>query len=648
MRESETERKYSLVLIVDDDLTMRLLERESLEQAGFVVEEAADGIQALAAFRRLNPDIVLFDVMMPEMDGFTLCKEIRKTEGGQLTPLLMVTGLDDLESINRAYEMGATEFIAKPINWTLLGHHVRYMLRASSAFADLKNSEEALREERDRAKQYLDIVGVLVMVLDAAGTIILVNRKGCEILGVKEGEMLGKNWFDTFLPQGRRGKAKEDFLRLTGGDIKLLKYYEIPVVTKGGEDRILSVHTSLMRNQTGDIAGILFSGEDITERKKMENELVKVEKLESIGILAGGIAHDFNNILTAILGNINLIRMSADPNDKMYKRLMEAEKATLRATDLTQQLLTFSRGGAPVKKTTSIAVIIKESSSFVLRGSNVKCELRIADEVWPTEADAGQMSQVIQNLVINASQAMPEGGVIRIHLDNLTLRAGAGVPLPEGKYIKIVVEDQGTGISEEHLQKIFDPYFTTKRKGNGLGLAIVYSIMKSHGGYITAESSVGIGTIFTLYLPASEKHITEEKPAGEDPISGKGRILIMDDEEMVRNVTGEMLNDIGYEIAYANDGLEMIDVFMKARESARPFDAVILDLTVPGGMGGKEAIKKLRKIDPHVIAIASSGYSVDPVMSNYKSYGFTAVLAKPDRYSELSNILHMIQGEMEQ
>ncbi|MGC2061769.1 MAG: response regulator, partial [Thermodesulfovibrionales bacterium] len=426
MRESEAGRKYPLVLIVDDDLTMRILEREALEQAGFVVEEAADGIQALAAFRRLNPDIVLFDVMMPEMDGFTLCKEIRKTEGGQLTPLLMVTGLDDLESINRAYEMGVSEFIAKPINWALLGHHVRYMLRSSSAFAALKYSEKALREERDRANQYLDIVGVLVMVLDAAGTIALVNRMGCEILGVKEEEILGKNWFDTFLLQGRRGKAKEDFLKLMGGDSKLLKHYEIPVVTKGGADRILSVHTSLMRDQTGDLCGILFSGEDITERKKMESELVKVEKLESIGILAGGIAHDFNNILTAILGNISLIRMSADPNDKMYERLVEAEKATHRATDLTQQLLTFSKGGSPVKITTSIAAIIKESSSFVLRGSNVKCEIIMTDAIGPIEVDVGQMSQVIQNLVINASQAMPAGGVIRIYVDNFMLWAGAG------------------------------------------------------------------------------------------------------------------------------------------------------------------------------------------------------------------------------
>ncbi|MGC2063534.1 MAG: ATP-binding protein, partial [Thermodesulfovibrionales bacterium] len=331
----------------------------------------------------------------------------------------------------------------------------------------------------------------------------------------------------------------------------------------------------------------------------------------------------------------------------MYERLVEAEKATHRATDLTQQLLTFSKGGSPVKITTSIAAIIQESSSFVLRGSNVKCEIIMTDAIEPIEVDVGQMSQVIQNLVINASQAMPAGGVIRISVDNFMLWAGTGVPLPEGKYIKIAVEDRGTGISEEHLQKIFDPYFTTKRLGSGLGLAIVYSIMKSHGGYITAESSIGIGTIFTLYLPVSENNFAVEKPAVENLISGKGRILLMDDEEMVRNVTGAMLKNIGYEIAYASDGLEMIEVFMKARESACPFDAVILDLTVPGGMGGKEAIKKLRQIDPHVKAIASSGYSVDPVMSNYESYGFTAAIAKPYRYIDLSNILHMIKGETE-
>jgi CheY-like chemotaxis protein/anti-sigma regulatory factor (Ser/Thr protein kinase) len=334
--------------------------------------------------------------------------------------------------------------------------------------------------------------------------------------------------------------------------------------------------------------------------------------------------------------------MYVGKESRAYRRLEEAERATMRAADLTQQLLTFSKGGAPIKRSASIVEIIEESARFALSGSNVKCVCQFPDNLWSVEVDEGQMHQVFHNLVINADQAMPEGGIITVHADNAIL--GAGGPVQAGKYVKIVFEDQGTGISEEHIQKIFAPYFTTKEKGRGLGLAVVYSIIKNHGGHITVESRLGAGTTFTLYLPASDKPIAEEKGHEEEPIVGKGRILLMDDEDVVRDIAGEILKEIGYEVEIAKDGREALELYRTAEESARPFDVVIMDLTIPGGMGGKEAIKKLHEINPRVKAIVSSGYANDPVMANFRDYGFDAVIPKPYSGKDLSRIVHKILG----
>jgi CheY-like chemotaxis protein len=307
-------------------------------------------------------------------------------------------------------------------------------------------------------------------------------------------------------------------------------------------------------------------------------------------------------------------------------------------------------------KVASIPELVKEVVNFSLRGSNVRCEFDLPDNLWPVEVDTGQISQVINNLIINASQAMPEGGIIRLCAENIILGSNDNdndndiVLLKEGKYIKISVKDQGIGIPKEHLSKIFDPYFTTKETGSGLGLAISYSIIKKHGGYITIESESGSGTTVYIYLPASEKdlfrveHIVDE----ENLAAGRGKILLMDDQESLRNMVGEMLVYLGYEVVLAREGDEAIELYRKAKESGRDFDAVILDLTVPGGTGGKEAVQKLREIDPGVKAVVSSGYSYDPIMSEYKKYGFIGVVAKPYEVGELSKVLYkVIRGTKE-
>jgi len=389
---------------------------------------------------------------------------------------------------------------------------------------------------------------------------------------------------------------------------------------------------------------------DITDRRRLEEEQQRVAKLESVGLLARGIAHDFNNILTAILGNLSLVRMEAKPGSDTYDNLDQAEKASKRAKDITNQLLTFSRGGAPIKKLTPLTDLIHDTVSFALRGSNIRCRYSLPSDLWHAEIDAGQVSQVIHNLVINAQQAMPTGGEIEITVENMALREtqslGRGLPLTQGNYIRIAVADHGTGIPAKYMDKIFDPFFSTKKEGSGLGLATSFSIARNHGGHISVESEPGVGSTFYLYLPASlEKAGMGQEDEGTVKRVHKARILVMDDEQIVRQVAGRMLNHIGYEdIEFAEDGARAVELYKAALESGRPFTVCILDLTVPGGLGGEEAIGELRRIDPGVKAIVSSGYADQSIMAGYKEYGFSGMVAKPYTIEELGKVIYDVIG----
>lgn len=377
-------------------------------------------------------------------------------------------------------------------------------------------------------------------------------------------------------------------------------------------------------------------------REQMEEERQKIEKLESIGTLAGGIAHDLNNFLTAIVGNISLAMVFEDPQKK-DRLLTEADKACTQVSNLTKQLLTFSKGGAPILQAAIIGDLLKDSAAFALRGSNVECELIIPDDLWPAEIDVGQINQVINNLAINARQAMPDGGTIAIQAENVTMDTESSLPIEAGGYIKISLKDQGTGISQENLQKIFDPFFTTKQAGSGLGLATSYSIIEKHKGYISVESQIDIGTTFYIYLPASLGEIPmQDEKVEKKPTIGTGKILVMDDEKHVRDTTASVLTSMGYEVTTTINGAEAIKTYKEEMASDNPFDAIILDLTIPGGMGGKEAIKELIEIDPGVKAVVSSGYSGDPILSNFREYGFMDLIPKPYKIQELNEILHRV------
>jgi len=400
-------------------------------------------------------------------------------------------------------------------------------------------------------------------------------------------------------------------------------------------------------NAEGQIESVLSVSREITARKKLEEERLRTSKLDSLSLLAGGIAHDFNNFLTAILGQLDLAKFSLPLNDPLYQRLVEAEKASFRARDLTQKLLTFAKGGTPSKELSSLKPLIEESARFMACGSNVSCHFHLPDDLWDVEIDIGQISQVIQNLVVNAMQAMPEGGMLSIQGTNVLRQAPDPTMAPEaslekGKWVKIVFQDQGVGISPDNLQKIFDPYFTTKATGNGLGLATCFSIIKHHGGQLTVSSIVGTGTTFVMWLPASQsvQPVVDKKEM--DLCPGTGKILVMDDESSIRGLLGEMLKFCGYTVEVAKDGKETLLLYQQAQEQGEPFQAVILDLTIPGGMGGKEVMKKLLEINPNVRAIVESGYSTDSILAHYREYGFQEKIAKPFDLAQLSNIIHKV------
>ena len=492
-------------------------------------------------------------------------------------------------------------------------------------------------EQRRMLRTLLDTLPDIIVFKDTESVFRVCNRKACEFFGLSESELIGKTDFD-----------------LLPGDLaRSFRSEEVRVMTEGNtliaERQVQTAHASIweeaikvpLHDEQGQVVGILSAARDISDRKRMERELLRAQKLESVGILAGGIAHDFNNLLTAILGNLSLAREEAQEqgHGQLARTLTSAERATFRARDLTQQLLTFARGGAPVKRVFSLSEPLAEWTQFALHGSNVRYQVSTSSNLWPVDADEGQIGQAMSNLVINAQQAMPSGGTVHVSVRNLEVPHDTSI-LKAGKFVEIAVRDQGIGIPEEHQLKVFDPYFTTKQKGSGLGLTTTYSIIKNHGGHIGVESTIGEGTTFYVYLPASDDEPAPVEPPVRHTADGESaRILLMDDEDDIRQLGKRLLSHAGYTVELAKDGHEAIRLYSEARERQEPFDLVILDLTIPGGMGGEETILELRAIDPDVKAIVSSGYSTEAQMADYVRYGFDAVIPKPYQLDDMRNVV---------
>ncbi|MBO8131615.1 MAG: response regulator [Candidatus Marinimicrobia bacterium] len=410
---------------------------------------------------------------------------------------------------------------------------------------------------------------------------------------------------------------------------------------KGTGDRKIPFEINASLCLHGSEVFVFMICRDITMREILKQETIKAQKLESLGILAGGLAHDFNNILTVILGNLSLIKL-LNKDESFKKYIADIEKSVTRAREITSKLLTFSRGYAPIKKVTTIVDIIKESADFILSGSKSKVEITSNQNLFPVEVDVGQFHQVFNNFFLNADQAMPEGGIIRVDVDNVILPVSSQIPLPPGKYVKIEIEDKGIGIPDNLVQRIFDPYFTTKKNGSGLGLTTVYSIVKSHGGHVEVKSEVGKGTTFIIYIPATTQEAEEKEEEVEEIVKGSGRILVMDDNIMIRRVAGDILRQLGYSVDYASDGDEAILKYIKAKEMRNPFDLVILDLTIPGGKDGIETLKNLLDYDKDVKAILATGYADKISREEAENLGFCDIIFKPYSIAKLSKVIKKI------
>jgi len=505
----------------------------------------------------------------------------------------------------------------KPVR--LVGTHID--------ITDRKNAERRLKASEERYAILFNNSHDAVIIHDLKGRVLDVNQTMLDMFAVTREEILRMNIAEDLSGSGN----PLDMLPKIWNGVLGGKYLCFEWSGRRPHDNSsFPVEVCLRRISFGDGDLILANVHDITERRIMQDEIIKSQKLESLGTLAGGIAHDFNNILTAILGNLSFVRLQMDSANILSKRLEECEKAVSRAGELTRQLLTFSRGGEPAKKMVSPASLIGDATSLALRGSNAKCITELADSLWCIEADEGQISQVLHNLMLNAAQAMPSGGEVTVRAFNEQLGSDNPLMLKPGPYLTITVTDHGCGIPRNLLTRIFDPYFTTKTDGTGLGLASAYSIVRRHGGGMEVASTVGEGSCFTVHLPASPGNLPEEEKARTKPGPARsGRILIMDDNDMIREIATQILELLGYEVESCADGREAIVRFRLARESGRPFSAVILDLTIPGGMGGKEAAPLILEIDPDALLIVSSGYSSDPVVASFREYGFSGVINKP-------------------
>ncbi len=509
---------------------------------------------------------------------------------------------------------------------------------------DRRRAELALKAEKERLRVTLHSIGDAVITTDRAGLITLMNPVAEALTGWSEKEAVSRPLSQVFdIVNERTHEACENPVTtvLSSGRVVALANHT-KLISRDGSEYVIADSGAPIMDADRNIIGVVLVFRDVTSERRMQDELRKTEKLKSLGVLAGGIAHDFNNFLAGIVGNLSLAKLDLPPGNPIHTRMDEMEKAALRAKNLTLQLLTFAKGGEPDKRTLYLGDLVRESASFALRGTSIRCRFDIPTDLHTAEVDEGQITQVIHNLMINANQAMPEGGEVSVSGENVTLAADNHLTLPSGAYLRLTVQDAGTGIPPEHLRKVFDPYFTTKQKGSGLGLAVAHSIIEKHAGKLSIYSEMGIGTTIQIYLPAARGK-ADAPPAVTDEIHrGAGRILVMDDEAFIRTLAEDMLTTLGYTVTTARDGEDAVLRYRKALEKGAPYDAVILDLTIPGGMGGQETISHLRTLDPAVKAIVSSGYSNDPVIANHTCYGFQAAVKKPYLLHEISKALHQL------
>jgi len=494
-----------------------------------------------------------------------------------------------------------------------------------------------LERQRRLFSDVLDNSETFIYAFDRDGRFLIANKALTAAYNKGPGMMIGKSWDGLIDPEGARQHLANNRKVLESGRSMT---FEEEIHGPAGSRYYYSVKFPL-RDAVGTIYAVCGISTDITEKKKTERlmeELANMQRVESLGALAGGIAHDFNNMLTGIMANLSLLssRNSVGTDAELIHDTLEAAR---NAQALTTQLLSFSKGGKPVKKEICFGKALREIFSLATRGCAAAQELAVDEDLWSVEGDENQLKQAVNNILLNGIQSMPSGGTISLKAENIGDTATVPSPLQPGKYVKVTVSDSGIGIPAQYLPRIFEPYFTTKTKGHGLGLPMVWSVVKNHGGHIETESEPGKGTQFRIFLPATGRSLKVEAARVIKVAKGSGRILLLEDEEIVSRAAIRMLTELGYSCEITADGKEALKVYAAAKECGKPFDAVIMDLTIPGGMGGKEAGAELRRVSPEAVIIVSSGYSDEPVMADYHSFGFDAVLPKPYRYEDLAGAL---------
>ncbi len=635
------------VLFVDDNLVVRKEIGRFLKNRVGTHYLADDGRMGLESFKKFKPDIVLSDLQMPDMDGLEMALAIKEIDPN--VPVILMTAYDDKKYLLKALDIGIDGYIVKPVNYDILARSIFKNARELYHQQEILRLNKLLNEKiisLNEKTVYLDnillySIEMAIVATDSDLNIKYFNPLAKESLSFTSDKIIGENFSDLFTDGQVEYKKLLDAVKEVR---KRGQFSQILEIANDQGAKLLETQVSEIRDKESQLVGFVFMLRDVTDQRKMEDELNRMQRLESVGVMAGGLAHDFNNLMTTILGNIGLSKLYVTEGDDIFRNLTEAEKACGQARNLTDRFLTFSRGGTPYFKSFRVQDFLPDYVNLALSGTNISSTFLLSDDLWKVEVDEGQMSQVIQNIVINSLESMPNGGKLKVQAENTQIDQNQFVSLKTGQYVKISIIDEGKGITKENLSRIFDPYFSTKesgtQKGMGLGLSICYSIIKKHKGYITAESIPGKGTTILIYLPVYNEEINDGVKRKET--KGKCRILLMDDDQMVTDVASRMLSHLGYDPVTAKDGEETIELYETARETGKPFQIVILDLTIRGGLGGQETIIKLLEIDPQVKALVSSGYSSDPILANYQEYGFIGIVKKPYKIKELDDTIQKV------
>jgi two-component system cell cycle sensor histidine kinase/response regulator CckA len=618
------------ILLVEDHPGSRRNLQRLIARRGHDVTAVGSAEEAEAALATESFPFLILDWMLPGKSGVDLCRELREQPNGDEMFILLVTARADTADLEQALAAGANDYLTKPLDIGLLNVRISVAERQIRELAERNHARSALQESARTMTNILEKTTDGFFAVDSEWKLTYVNAEAERMVGRKRDELLGGLLWERFpeligsVSQANYEKVMADrvAIEFESSDASGKLWYEIHAYPSNG--------------------GVSVFFRDISERKKIESERLTTSKLESLGTLAGGIAHDLNNILTVISGNIGLAQIDAPADSgNLLGFLSKAGQAAQHAAHLSSQLLTFSKGGAPLKKIVSIGELLEHSAEFALYGSNLRADFDIAVDLWKAEVDAAQIEQVVNALMLNAREAMPHGGTVRVRSRNVVLGEETNTNLPAGRYVKVTITDRGSGISEELQTKIFDPYFTTKATSTGLGLAISYSIVKKHGGLLLLENTSPEGSVFAFYLRAGERRSAADGArASSRPFHyNHQRVLVMDDEAAIRELTSQLLGTLGYEVTAVPDGLEAVRLYERALRRGEHFQAVILDATVRGGMGGVETIERLRRMDPKVNAIICSGYSDEAALSEFIAYGFRGALPKPFTRSELADAL---------